>query len=173
MKINYSFIIFLFVFKSFLIKAQDSSSFFINKIAINASSQFSAFTSSSGVKEQLFGSYIGYKFSENISFGFNAGFHQELIKVENYYNESYYVGLGFKYFMKKTNYKINPELYLNINSAVEHSSADKNFLFYDFGLNALLTSTPYFFVGTGIRQNFYNYERKSLIALYYSFGLRF
>lgn len=173
MKYTSSLLFLILVILGKSISAQDSNVQFNKYINAEFAGQIVGLTNISGVKEQMFSGYIGYKFTDNFSVGINNGLHQELVKKDSLFKESFFIGLGCnKLFQSKSDKGLNAEIYLRFCLATEQKN-NNSFNFYDVGVKAIPIKCSNIFVGTGIRQNFYNYDRKSLFIWYCSFGIRF
>jgi hypothetical protein len=172
-------LIFIYVLLGSIVNAQDSIPQFLSKISFSGGVKKSIITNNNDYRVQTLNAYIGYKFKNKISIGFNIGAYQQL----NYTNKSFadysFSGIAIKYLMfetrKNNKKKIGFEPYASYNFAVKTSSPgnEDDFNFYDIGVNVVVPKIPYFYSGTGIMQNFYSDNRNSLFVWYIAFGLRF
>lgn len=153
--------------------AQVSTNTFFNHLGVEFTCQYIGITNKPDLKEQVFGGYIGYKFNEYISLGITSGRQQELERNNNTYQESYYFGLGFNKLLKSSISKdLLIELHFRVNSASEFYSENNRFLFYEAGFKIIPKEVKNIFISTGVKQNFYNYDRSPLLVWCISIGIR-
>lgn len=156
--------------------AQESKPTILSKFTFSLNYKESILMSKTDFKTQSRDLFAGYRIGNSFVIGLNSGIYNEFNSKKNEFYCFNNYGLGFKYqfvFEKRhLNKEFMMEPYLIFNNAINKMN-DDSYFFYDVGLNFIYPKAPYFYLGTGVRQNFYSDDTKRTIDWYYSFGLRF
>jgi len=156
--------------------AQKEENKILSKFSFSLNYKESILKSKSEFKSQSRELFVGYKIFNSVIIGVDAGIQNEFNTKTNDFNYFNYYGLDLKYqylFGKNLlNKKFVVEPYLSINNANSNIN-DDHFIFYDVGINLIYAKAPYFYFGSGVRQNFYSENTNTTVDWYYSFGLRF
>lgn len=159
-----------------LLFAQEAENKIFSKLTFSLNYKESILMSKSEFKSQSRELFVGYKIFNSFIIGVDAGIQNEFNTKMNDFNYFNHYGLGFKYqylFGKNLlNKKFVVEPYLSINNANSNIN-DDSFVFYDVGVNLIYAKAPYFYFGSGAKQNFYSENTNTTVDWYYSFGLRF